>query len=127
MYKQQTDPVMYSYVTNPAIFTFMPFQCTSSTCVVTNYKVTSSSSSIVAVSGVSQPILNPSTGMMEIQVLDPSVLATYNFYIYANLELFPSVTAYSNQVSITVECGDEVLTSSNSQLVITPYWRNIGT
>jgi hypothetical protein len=92
----------------------MPFQCTSGTCVVENYQLSSSDSSLVVASGVSGPTLSALTGLMEITVNDYTVTGIYEFFIYASLKLFPDVKVYSNMVTIKVECGNEVVTVSHT-------------
>ena len=49
---------------------------------------------------------------MQVSIDDTSVLATYEFFIYANLKLFPEVEVFSNKLTIVVECGNEVVTQS---------------
>jgi hypothetical protein len=118
---------MNIFVGKSDMFMFMPFQCTSGTCVVENYQLSSSDSSLVAVSGVSGPILNSLTGLMEITVNDYNVKGIYEFFIYSNLKLFPDVKVYSNKLTITVECGNEIVSASPTHLILPLYWRNIGT
>ena len=64
--------------------------------------------------------------MMEVSIDDTTVLATYEFYIYANLRLFQQIEVYSNQITIVVECGNEVITQSLIELPEFVYWRNDG-
>ena len=64
---------------------------------------------------------------MEIIVNDYTITGIYEFFIYANLKLFPEIKVYSNKVTITVECGNEVVTASPSRLVLPVYWINNGT
>jgi hypothetical protein len=106
---------------------FQPFQCTSVTCVVENYQLSSSDTFLVPASGVNGPSFNSLTGMMEIIVNDFNVLGNYELYIYANLKLFPAVKVFSNKVTIKVECGNEVVSSSLKKMILPVYWRNNGT
>ena len=64
--------------------------------------------------------------MMEVSIDDTTVLATYQFFIYANLRLFTEIEVYSNQVTLIVECGEEVITSSLIELPEYVYMRNDG-
>ena len=47
---------------------------------------------------------------MEIEVLDTSSTAVYEFYIYAELTRTPNINGYTNKGVITVVCGSESVT-----------------
>lgn len=79
----------------------------------------------MAVPGLSNPTYSSSSGRYEISV-DTSTLKenanVYEFYIYVDLAKFvPLIFAYSNKIQITVECGSELLTSSQTSLSLGPY------
>jgi hypothetical protein len=69
-------------------------------------------SGIVAPSGVTGPVLNAASGLMEISVLDTSILATYKVYVYAEIENFSNINVFSNQITISVVCGNEMISAS---------------
>ena len=106
-------------------YSFSPITCSTSECVVQNYRVSSSSYSIVPITGLSGPTYSASSGKYEISV-DTNTLKEgankYAFYIYVELADFvPLISAYSNKIEIIVECGSELLSSSQTTLSLGPY------
>jgi hypothetical protein len=89
-----------------------PFYCDTASCVVTNYQLTTVNTGIVAPVGVTGPTLNAVTGLLEISVSDTSILASYQLYVYAELQNYANINVFSNRITISVVCGNELIVAS---------------
>ena len=75
----------------------------------------------------SSAVLNTATNLMEIPI-DTSALtgSPITFYVRAELEHNPSTFAYSNQLSVSVTCGSEVVSVSQTDLELAVQPRDQG-
>lgn len=106
-----------------AKFSFEKFIC-STGCRI-DYYLISGSNSNAEIPPISQGVSGLGAITDETFAVDTSVVGTiYSFYIFSRLKFTESVYTFSNQVTISIECGSEtisLLSAAYSHGVLRPY------